>query len=85
MNFLVNGVGAASAYLREAASAKAGRPLGREAKASPTQPAPRIRQALLLGLKEGVWRRRSINKNVGKSFSLFWEMIQDFCEDPFRS
>jgi hypothetical protein len=33
------GVGATSACLREAASAKAGRPLEREAKASPTQPA----------------------------------------------
>jgi hypothetical protein len=33
-----NGVGATSACLREAASAKAGRPLEREAKASPTQP-----------------------------------------------
>jgi hypothetical protein len=33
-----NGVGATSACLREAASAKAGRPLEREAKASPTGP-----------------------------------------------
>jgi hypothetical protein len=33
----LKGVGATSACLREAASAKAGRPLEREAKASPTQ------------------------------------------------
>jgi len=32
----LNGVGATSACLREAAPAKAGRPLEREAKASPT-------------------------------------------------
>ena len=42
----LNGVGATSACLREAASAKAGRPLEREAKASPTQ-RPRKSEALL--------------------------------------
>ncbi len=24
-----------------------------------------------------------INKNAGKSFSLLWEIIRDFCEDLF--